>query len=647
MKKSIDKKSKKKADFATSAINNALKKQGLDIGMGADNTIHNVEQLKKEINTKEKVEIALSRLITDSIRGFNIDTILNKEVLKHKLICNVTIGKIVVNGNDAYISEVHPSCFNFIGKPNAKNDSDIDAIQVVEYIRITDAIIKYSSLKNVSNGNIDYYDCYCAIKNNKGKKRLDRDEAILENYYNLLRDGGFSFDGENVYAEEKELYFNIIKPVYAKLYLNNKRLNKDETAKYIDGTHEMYDLVDVVEADKNDYDVKSEKAELWRSICIGNSSIPLLAKYHTQLKSKFNPNNIQFPFIIEINEEPSLLDVGKELCNMYSSIMRILDTEICIGGGKILNIDMDYKPENMSNEEYIALVQHKKINAYTGSGIKGKQQQYDYKHLSSTDMGIGDDIIRLIDLSTIIRNTYKSLIGIGYDNLLIQRQGEKKSEGEGKNFIAENSIAYLILDEHNKFIAKCIDKLKNFGWGKWIKNANKLSRCGIINANDVDEIKDYHAVDDIGIYITSSISDQFYANQVKGHLRALAATSGIGLEEVIKLSGIKNEREALKMYNDGFGSMKRVLDNQNNLIKENEALKQQLEQAKLLPLQIADLKGQYAIKLKEMDIEKDLSKTQMNNDFKGQKVDVENNNQALMQERLFQLQNNMNNENTA
>lgn len=566
-----------------------------------DPSVYVPETEEEVLKGTELVEEAIFDLVEYIIYKYRLHNQLS-QCLKDKAIVNEEYMEVIEGRENPIPQRRDPRQVAWIGEIVNNSLENCDVVGVVNMLTISKAVEEYGHLLRESG---KYDDFVASLR--KIYKSQSNYPGYTDGTMETLIDGG-SFELSEDYfmrgstfwdsrVAEQRFYVKMIKWRKNRLTLDGRPLTKEELSLKKEGLLERIDDV-VYSPLPDDYEAVGDETiqeisvvDLYQGVRLGNCYLVRWGKVPNQVRAEDNPRVPEFPIKGYINTEKSLVSVGQSLNEVYISCFYAIRKLINNMGSKTVNYDLAQMPDGYEQEDVLYEMKEVNVNFYNSQQIKGTPNLESSKHLTTNDLSIGDDVVRLINLAMLMRRTYSEMIG-----LPMQAQGvmnTREGVGQTKDMIDMGELMMQpFFFEHSEFVHQVLQQIGERGRFIWAKDEIRRYVLGEKGVKTIQLTKDIELYR-YGFYLTESYKDQQDKEFIQQLVLQSIPAGAASLREAISVYNAKNPKTAERIFQNGMSTMERLQAQAQEQRAQSDQMKAEAEGAKVqIPLQTAQMNNE-------------------------------------------------------
>ena len=260
---------------------------------------------------------------------------------------------------------------------------------------------------------------------------------------------------------------------------------------------------------------------------------------------------------------------------------------------------MAQKPKNIPLEDVFF---HAKNSGLTLINSKAEgMQQNNFNQFSQVDFSLSQSIGQMINLKIMLEETADKLTGISASRSGVQKSGDLVGVTE-RNVMQSTLITAPLFDMHYKLVGdvfQAMAGLMKTAWGKEGRMANVFGDMGM----ETFKIDKSIALAEYGIFIENSGKEVQRKQSMQALIDRFASSNNIDPVALIQSVNAESSSETETILTQGLEAIR---DQQAELEERKVAAQEQtneIEGRKIeVPLEVAKIKAEADVRVKEMDI---------------------------------------------
>lgn len=576
-----------------------MAEDGMDLqDQMVDPSIYVPETEEEVLKGTELVEQAVFDLVDYIIYRYRLHHQLS-ECLRDKTIVNEEFMEVIEGRENPIPQRRDPRQVCYVGEVVNNSIESCDAVGVVDMATLSKVVEEYGHLLRESGK----YDAFL----NELRKIYKQDvnyPHYTDGTMEELVDGG-SFDlradyfmrGSSFWDSRiavQRFYVKMVKWRKNRVTLDGRPLTKEEVKLKKEGLLERIDDL-LYEPVDDDYEAKGDETiheisyiDLYQGVRLGGRYLVRWGRVPNQVRAEDNPRCPEFPLKGFVSRERSLITVGESLNEVYISCYYAIRKLINNMGAKVINYDLTQMPEGYEPEDVLFEMKEVNINFYNSQQVKGAPNIESSKHLTVSDLSMGDDVIRLVNLAMLMRRTYSEMIG-----LPMQAQGivqPREGVGQTKDMIDMGELMMQpLFFEHSEFVHQVLQQIGERGRFVWAKDEMRryvLGERGVKTIRLTKDIELYR----YGFYLTEFYKDKEDKEFIQQLVLQSIPAGAASLREAISVYNAKNPKTAEAIFDQGMSTMEKLQAQAQEQGGMAEQAKAQSEQMKAqVPLQVSQM----------------------------------------------------------
>jgi len=314
--------------------------------------------------------------------------------------------------------------------------------------------------------------------------------------------------------------------------------------------------------------------------------------------------------------------------------MTKLRKQVAMSGMKTLIIDSSEIPEGSSVDAM--LIEANELNALVinGQRTSGAPTKESYKHMTTVDLGLNDDIMKLLNLAATIRQMYDSVCGVTPG-----MRGEfANREALGQTQLAKlqgTLISHRLFASHSEYVRNVIDRIANLGKFVWAKQRRKrllIGERGIKTLNLAENIN----MLDYGIYLSDSMKGARDKEFLMSVTQTGLSSGQVGLKEMVQMYYAENPYAVLSIFRDGLSAYEKLEAQQMQASSQSQQMMAEAAMTRATAsIQAAEVTGKWKAEVEKMQQEFELMKQGRKIEHDEDKTDI-NNQQQIKRDLMLQ-----------
>ena len=295
----------------------------------------------------------------------------------------------------------------------------------------------------------------------------------------------------------------------------------------------------------------------------------------------------------------SVVDALKNVQILLNIVMYQIELAMARSGGKSMIYDVAQKPKNIPLEDVFF---HAKNSGLTLINSKAEgMQQNNFNQFSQVDFSLSQSIGQMINLKIMLEETADKLTGISASRSGVQKSGDLVGVTE-RNVMQSTLITAPLFDMHYKLVGdvfQAMAGLMKTAWGKEGRMANVFGDMGM----ETFKIDKSIALAEYGIFIENSGKEVQRKQSMQALIDRFASSNNIDPVALIQSVNAESSSETETILTQGLEAIR---DQQAELEERKVAAQEQtneIEGRKIeVPLEVAKIKAEADVRVKEMDI---------------------------------------------
>ncbi len=593
-----------------------------------DPNIYVPEEGESPLTGTEKIEEA----VYDMMRYIAYRYRLQKtfaQCLRDKCIVQEQYIEITEGKEDPIPTRHDPRSIAWIGDISDNNLESCDCVGVIEYQTVSKVVENYGVYLKEDGSYEDFIRSVEEMyKSSAAGYTPYNDGTLQEKAGHTLKADYFS-RGSSVWESQiavQRFYPKMIVFKKNRVTYKGKPLTPEQLKDLNDGVFEDYSellyepLPDDYESNKKETIRELPVTELYEAIRLGDCYLAKWSKVKNQVRKEESPTVPEFPIKGYIGDQKSLVSMGEALNEVYVSCFYLIRKLINNSGTRTLFYDLAQLPDGMTQEDVLYETKEVTVSFYNSQQIKGTANTESMKHLTTADLGLQDDVIRLTNIAMLIKQTYNNIIGQTNQMQGITQPRETNSQ-TGMGIDMGKVMMQPIFFEQSEFAHQVLQYTGEKGRILWSKDELRryiIGKDGVKTIRLSKNISLYR----YGFFLTDSYKDQ----QDKEFLLEIAKAAipaGQGtLAEVIAIYNSDNPKSAEKVFKDGMSTLERIQAQQAQANSQAMAEKAKADQLKAgSPERVAQMNNQTKLQAQQMVIDFEREKLGENLDHKNDLTD--------------------------
>jgi len=484
-----------------------------------------------------------------------------------------------IKDGDPYVERVDPRCMIYDIDTDKESLQDSKYAGVDNWYTINEVIDQHGH--KLTKEKVDWLE----ELQNKGLSSLGNNFPLMDNYINA--------DGEGIKVRVVELQWRSIKMLKHKVSENPYNPEVPHYKK----------VKDTYKAKKGEELVERPITEIRQATLIGHELVDWGVKpnqiryeenyanttldYHGIIRNGFNGNTL------------SIVDSLKNIQILINIVMYNIELAMSRSGGKAVVYDVSQKPKNIPLED---VFYHAKNTGLILINNKAEGMQTNgFNQFQQVDFTLSQSVAQMINLKVMLEETADKLTGISASRAGVQKSGDLVGVTE-RNVMQSTLITAPLFDLHYTIVGEVFQSmaaLMKTAWGKEGRMANIFGDTGM----ETFKIDKSIALDEYGIFIENSGKEVQRKKEMMMLIERFSSTGAIDPLSVIKAVNSESSSEVESILTDGLEAISQMqadLEERKVAAQEqaNEIAAKQME----IPLEVAKIKAETDITVKEMDI---------------------------------------------
>lgn len=309
--------------------------------------------------------------------------------------------------------------------------------------------------------------------------------------------------------------------------------------------------------------------------------------FHGIIRNGFNGNTL------------SVVDSLKNIQILINVVMFNIELAMSRSGGKSVVYDVSQKPKNIPLND---VFYHAKNTGLILINNKAEGMQTNgFNQFQQVDFTLSQSVAQMINLKVMLEETADRLTGISAARSGVQNSGDLVGVNE-RNVMQSSLITAPLFDLHYSLVGEVFQSmaaLMKVAWAKEGRMANIYGDTGM----ETFKIDKSIALDEYGIFVENSGKEVQRKQEMMMLMERFSSSGNIDALSMIKAVNAESSSEVESILTDGLEAISRMqadLEERKVAAQEqaNEIAAKQIE----VPLEVAKLKSDTDIKVKEMDI---------------------------------------------
>ena len=310
--------------------------------------------------------------------------------------------------------------------------------------------------------------------------------------------------------------------------------------------------------------------------------------FHGIISKNFNGNTL------------SVVDALKNIQILINVTMFHIELSMSRAGGKAIVYDVSQKPKNVPLEDVFF---HAKNTGLILINNKAEGHQVNgFNQFQQVDFTLSQSVAQMINLKSMLEDTADKLTGISASRSGIQKTGDLVGTTE-RNVVQSTTITAPLFDLHYKLVGDVLNSMAGLikpAWGKEGRIANFMGDTGM----QTMKIDKSISLAELGIFIENSGKEFKRRQDLTAVLNNFSMSGNVDPLSIVKALNAETSSEIESILTDGLNAVaqaKQQLEERQVAAAEkaNEIEGRKIE----VPLEVAKIKAQTDLQVKQMDIE--------------------------------------------
>ena len=568
-------------------------------------------------NYREMIEEVVQDGLEYVINRYHVKDIF-KEGFRDLLVTGKCFYKTYIKNGDPYVRRVDPRTIVFDASAHSDYLDDASWVGEERYMTVneindefkedlTDSdLIELDKMRNLYGGSpdLEYYNSsFDWIDAGYGKETRIR---VVSCEFKSLRALKFKVS-ENKYDENRP---------FRKLVKDTYRARKGETVetKYVD--------------------------DIWQATKIGGRIVVQATRRSNQVRSVDDPGTTPLSYVGCVYNNTtgkpiSLVDLLDNIQMLYNIVIYQIELAMARSGGKAVVYDVSQLPTNAGMDIQTVLY-HLKTDGIIPINSKDEGNQISsFNQFQQIDFTLSQSVQQLINLKIMLEEMAGQISGVSR-----QREGavgQYEYVGNVQRSVVQSAtITESWFYAHSEVKQRVLERVCNLMkvcWSEGKKAGMILGDGAYKFLNVMPDV----ALQDYGVYVGDSGKDDAMKQVVQQLSQAALQSGNVDLLNVIKVLKADTMTEAEKVLEQGMEQMKRMQDQQQQILMQQQEMAQQAKQAEIqqqvalkqvdndAKKEIANIESQTKIKVAQMqtDAQRDIADAKESSEMVKKVADAE------------------------
>lgn len=373
--------------------------------------------------------------------------------------------------------------------------------------------------------------------------------------------------------------------------------------------------------------------EVWESVMLGGEHLMYRRKCQCQVRRMGERASARFPLVAVFNEGSSLVTKGIPLHELHTNIMTKVRSQVAMSGMKSLVVDRSELGDDQTVDSLLIEAGELGLIVMNGQRKSGQPTKESYRHLTTVDLGLNDDIVKLLNLAAALREMYDNICGV--TPAMKGQFANREALGQTQMAKLQGTlISQRHFSSHSEFTRMVIENVADMGKYLWAGQGRKRILLGEQGVKTL-MLRESLSRWDYGIYLSDSMKATKDREFLLGVAQNGMSSGQTNIKDILEMYYTDNPYKMLGIFRDGLSAYERLEAQQMQARTEaQQTMADAASKKATSTVDAANITGQWKMEIEKLRQEFDMKTREDAQEFEGNTVDV--NHQQQIKRDLMQ-----------